>query len=141
MKDDNQIRSGMAIPGAGVPSSAPSYNYSHLLGSHLTLHGVGENISLDSFLPRKGKVTRQITLENWGTDWIVFQFDESFEYKGERLDYCLLRGRWFDHPIGSEFCPVFVLTDPRKSLGAKSQWSSKDFSFESWGEVTLEKIS
>jgi hypothetical protein len=131
----------MAIPGPGVPNSAPSYDYSSLLGQHLTLHPAGENIHLDSFLPRKGKGTRQVALEGWGTDWLVFKFDEPFEYKRDRLEYCLIRARWFGCPIGSEFCPVFVLIDPARALSTKSQWSSKDFVFESWGKVTLNKAS
>jgi hypothetical protein len=121
-----------------MPSSAPTYDYSHLIGKRVSLSGVGENEIFEKNLPRTATVVRQIALGDWGPDWLVIRLDESFEYEGISIRDCIVRGRWEGHPIGSEFCPVFVLVDRRDMLSAKHQWSSADFLHVTWGEIELE---
>lgn len=135
MATENTIRAGYALPGAGVTNSEPTYDYSRFIGKCITLDKSGENESFDRNLPRTGTVLRQIGLEDWGRDWLVLRFDEPFDYDGSAVHECLVRARWSGCPIGSEFSPVFVLTDPRNSLGTKQVWRSGDFNFVSWGEV------
>jgi hypothetical protein len=135
MATKNTIRAGYALPGAGVPNSEPIQDYSRLIGKRITLDKSGENESFDRHLPRTGTVVRQIGLEDWGRDWLVLRFDEPFDYDGGSVRECLVRARWSGCPIGSDFSPVFVLTDPRNALGAKQVWASGDFNFVSWGEV------
>jgi len=62
----------------------------------------------------------------------------TLEYKNKTYDYTLIRSRWVGTPIGSEFCPVFVLLDPELSLINMADWSSKNFDFASWGQVSVE---
>lgn len=132
------IRAGRALPGAGVASNAPSYDYADLLSKRVVLRGSGENVTFDALLPRAGVLVRQIALEDWGRDWLVLQFDNHFGYDGSRVDYCLVRARWLGVPIGSEFCPVFVLTDKERALNASEHWHSSEFQFVDWGSVELE---
>lgn len=134
---ENNIRVGRSIPGPGVPYEGPSFDYSELLGKGAELQPVGEHIRLDPLLPRRGILSRQIALEDWGTDWLVFHFDEPLEYDGTVHPYVLVRSRWVSVPIGSEFCPVFVLFDRGGSLATRDSWSSADFQFESWGKLEL----
>jgi len=140
MNQDNTIKVGRALPGAGVQSSVSDqkFDYSNLIGKKATLMGCGENISLDAQLPRKGTFQRQIKLSDWGEDWLVLEFDMTLEYKNKTYDYTLIRSRWVGTPIGSEFCPVFVLLDPELSLINMADWSSKNFDFASWGQVSVE---
>ena len=100
--------------------------------------GCGENMCLDAQLPRKGIFQRQIKLSDWGEDWLVLEFDIPLEYKNKTYDYSIIRSRWVGTPIGSEFCPVFVLLDPEQSLINMTEWSSKNFDFASWGQVSVE---
>jgi hypothetical protein len=138
---DDKVRSGYSLPSAGVPSSAPTYDYTSLMGNRAILKRSGENIQFDALMPRSGTITRQISLEDWGNDWLVLEFDEPFEYEGSRTSYCLVRARLLSHPIGSEFRPVFVLADPHHRLTQKEQWSSSDFDFVSRGEVDVERAN
>jgi hypothetical protein len=133
------IRVGRALPGAGVPSSAPRYDYADLLGKRAVIRGGGENITFDAQLPRAGVLVKQIALDDWGSDWLVLHFDDGFEYDGSHVGYCLVRARWLGVPIGSEFCPVFVLTDARRALSAGDHWQSSAFQFINWAFVELEK--
>lgn len=135
MATDNTIRAGYALPGAGVPCSEPTYDYSRLIGKRIVLDKSGENEAFDRHLPRAATAVRQIGLEDWGRDWLVLRLHEPFDYDGYSVGDCLVRARWSGCPIGSEFCPVFVLTDPQQSLGSKQAWVSADFAFVSWGEV------
>jgi hypothetical protein len=120
-----------------VPSKAPSYDYAALLGKIATLKPCGENVSFDAGLPRAGTLTRQIGLGDWGDDWLVMTFEEPLNYKGEPVPYCLIRARWNGCPVGSEFCPVFVLTDAHGAVTRKNQLASSDFQFVSWAEIEL----
>src|SRR5947207_3084704 len=43
-----------------------SHDYSHLIGSDLVV-GDADNQSFATYLPRAGKVVRQIALDDWGT--------------------------------------------------------------------------
>ena len=137
MSAENTIRAGNALPGPGMSSSAPGYDYAALLGKVATLKPCGENASLDASLPRNGILTRQLALDDWGDDWLVMSFHEPLDYEGARLPYCLIRARWNQCPVGSDFCPVFVLTDTHDAIAAKQHWVSADFQFVSWGEIEL----
>lgn len=137
MGAENTIRAGYALPGPGVTSSAPSHDYSALLGQVAILKPCGENMSFDVSLPRSGVLTRQIALDDWGTDWLVMIFHEPLPYDGAHLPYCLVRARWSGCPVGSEFCPVFVLTDTHGAIKQKDHWGSSDFQFVSWAEIEV----
>jgi hypothetical protein len=127
------IRLGHALPGPGMPSDTAMYDYGSIIGRRAQLKPAGENMSFDAELPRWGRLTRQVALSDWGTDWLVLELDQPASFGA----YCLIRARWNGHPIGSEFCPVFVLTDPKESLLRNESWSSQDFQFDSWAEVTI----
>jgi hypothetical protein len=137
MTAGNHIRAGYALPGPGVPSDAPAYDYSALLGRTGELRPSGENSRFDKFLPRHGRFIRQVALADWGSDWLVFELAEPFSYEETSVSYCIIRARWTGCPIGSEFCPVFVLTDNRHALSMQHHWSSKDFQFTAWAEVSV----
>jgi len=127
------------LPGPGAESSAPSYDYSELLGQRAVLDPGGENPVLDELLPQSGVLNRQLALQDWGSDWLVLDFEEPFEYAGVQIAYCLIRARWQGTPIGSGFCSAFVLMDRDGALAAQDQWRSADFQFVSWGFVRLEE--
>lgn len=128
---------GLALPGPGVSFPSPSHSYVEVIGRRAVLKPSGENIELDQHLPRRGSLSRQVALADWGDDWLVMVFDTAFEYGGCSVSYCLIRARWVGCPIGSDFCPVFVLTDNHDSLSSRASWTSKDFQFVSWGEVQV----
>ena len=127
------IRSGYALPGPGAPFSGPDHDYTTLLGRQAKLMPAGENIDLDAHLPRDGVFSQQLALSDWGTDWLVLTLNEPCPFGS----YFIVRARWLNHPIGSEFCPVFVLTDPQNSLKGKQQWASADFDFTSWATIEV----
>ena len=137
MKFNSRIRQGVALPGPGVPSEVPAYDYSALIGNQLTLNGGGENLNFERALPRTAIIVRQLALKDWGTDWLEIKFHESFQYKQTNMEACLIRARWIGHPIGDELCPVFVLTDDRKILKTKTNFESQDFQFVTWGQAEL----
>ena len=139
MATDNNIRAGNALPGAGMATSAPTYDYHDIIGKRLTLQPMGENVSFDAHLPRRGIAVKQRTLGDWGSDWIVLRFDQPFEYDDSVVRECLIRGKWWGCPIGSEFAPVFVLTDPKNHLDTKQSWTSADFEFVNWARVTVDE--
>jgi hypothetical protein len=120
-----------------VPSSAPSHDYTRILGCQAILKPSGENVDLDSLLPRCGTLGPQIALADWGSDWLVFTLGEPLQYDGAPVLRLLIRGRWVGCPIGSDFCPVFVLTDRNDALSIRDWWSSKEFQFVSWAEVEV----
>jgi hypothetical protein len=140
MNPENLIRHGYALPGPGMPFNAPGYDYAQVLGRRARLKPSGENVSFDASLPRHGVLSRQLGLTDWGSDWLVMTFDEPFNHNGIKVSYCLVRARWSGCPIGSEFCPVFVLTDPVGALMKNDSWTSADFQFISWGDVELDAI-
>jgi hypothetical protein len=137
MSAENTIRTGHALPGPGMPFSAPSYDYSTLLGQIAILKPCGENISFDAGLPRSGVLTQQLSLGDWGDDWLLMTFHEPLSYDRAHLPYCLVRARWNGCPVGSEFCPVFVLTDDQGAIEQKDHWVSSDFQFVSWAEIEI----
>jgi hypothetical protein len=65
------------------------------------------------------------------------KLDEALELGEEVLPCVLVRGRWLGCPVGSKYCPVFVLTDPRRNLDAKAAWRADDFDFIGWADVQL----
>ena len=81
---------------------------------------------------------RQLSIKDWGTDWVVIIFDQPFFYISQEISYCLVRARWYGCPIGSEFCPVFVLTDNTGCVSTQTEWVSSDFQFVNWGELKLD---
>ena len=127
------------MPGPGVPDEAAPYDYAPLIGRRIILGPSGEDSSLDSCLPRRATITREVAIRDWGGDWLVVELDEPFDYKRIRVEYCLIRARWPGHPVGSEFCPVFLVVDPDRALFKQSSWSSADFASFSWAEVQLEQ--
>ena len=131
------IRVGKALPGPGIPHVEAGYDYSAILGRMADLKPSGENRSFDASLPRRGTLIRQLALTDWGKDWLVMSFLEPFEYDSTSVNYCLIRARWIGCPIGSKFCPVFVLTDKERVLATERLWSSQVFQFVSWAEVEL----
>lgn len=137
MTEDDIILAGRALPGAGVPSDAPSFDYSDLLGQTAELQPARENRVLDALLPRQGTLTRQIALDDWGTDWLVLEINEPILYDNYSHEYLIIRARWAGVPIGSDFCPVFVLLDQDKILDQRTSYASSQFQFESWGKVVL----
>lgn len=140
MSAETDIHAGYALPGPDVASAAPSHDYAALLGRAATLKPAGENARLDAVLPQRGLLTRQIALANWGSDWLVVTFAEPFDYDGVQVCYCLIRARWVGHPVGADFCPVFVLIDKEDALSSKRHWSSKDFQFIAWADVEVDEI-
>jgi hypothetical protein len=137
MGTENNIIAGRALPGAGVSINAPMYDYTKIFGRPAELLPAGEHIRLDALLPRRGTLTKQLALDDWGTDWLVLHFDEPLEYDNASHSYVLIRARWIGVPIGEEFCPVFVLFDRDGVLAAQDRWESADFQFESWGQVRV----
>jgi hypothetical protein len=134
---ENNIQVGQSIPGPGISYEGPTFDYSNILGHSAELQPAGEHMRLDPLLPRRGILSSQIALEDWGPDWLVFHFDEPLEYDRAVHPYVLVRARWVNVPIGSVFCPVFILFDRGGSLVARDSWSSTDFQFESWGKLEL----
>ena len=128
---------GYTLPGPGVPIDAPLHDYSKILGASAVLKPAGENRIFDAALPRRGILTRQIALDDWGSDWLVLEFKEPLCYKGRSYSCVLIRAKWIGTPIGKEFCPVFVLLDGEAALTKMGSWSSAEFQFESWAEVEL----
>ena len=124
-----------------MPYVAPNYDYSPLIGRRITLDPSGEDMNLDRCLPRRATITRQIALRDWGPDWLVVEFDEPFDCERGRAEYGLIRARWFGHPIGSDFCPVFIMFDHGHALSKQANWSSADFTPFSWAEARLEQSS
>jgi hypothetical protein len=103
MSQGDTIKVGRAIPGPGIKTlvSEQIFDYSALLGSKATLLGCGENIILDAVLPVTGTLQRQIQLQNWGSDWLVLQFEQSICYENDdpvsvshTPRYCYVNGVW-----------------------------------------------
>jgi hypothetical protein len=103
-----------------------------------------QNESFAAYLPRTGRVVRQITLEDWGSDWLVLRLDEPFEYQLGSLDtgfratavtHFLVRSRWAGHAIGVQQTSVFLLVDGDHVLDAKQQFRSTDFIHVCWGMI------
>jgi hypothetical protein len=120
-----------------------SHDYSHLIGSDLEV-GDAENQSFATYLPRAGKVVRQIALDDWGTDWLVLQLHEPFEYQLGSLDtgfrvsaitHFVVRSRLLGHPIGAQRTSVFLLLDADHLLDTKQQFRSTDFIHISWAMI------
>ena len=124
-----------------MPPSAFNYDYTSLLGRRVTLLRGGESEGFDRYFPRKARVRRQLALDDWGSDWLVLDLEEPFDFETIRVEYCLVRARWYGNPIGSEPCAVFVLFDPKGVLDSKSQWSSADFYFVAWGMIQVDTLS
>lgn len=121
-----------------------SHDYGYLIGSDLRVGYADQNESFAAYLPRTGTVVRQITLEDWGCDWLVLQLHEAFEYQLGSLDtgfrativtHFLVRSRWAEHAIGAQQTSVFLLLDADHVLDTKQQFRSTDFIHACWGMV------
>ena len=121
-----------------------SHDYNHLIGANLTVGYADQNESFAAYLPRTGTVARQITLEDWGSDWLVLQLHESFEYqlgslqtgfRAARIIHFLVRSRWAGHAIGARQTSVFLLLDAHHVLETKQQFRSTDFIHICWGII------
>jgi len=122
----------------------PQHDYAHLIGSELCVGYSDQNESFASFMPLCGTVLRQITIQDWGTDWLVLLLNEPFDYqtfspqhgyRGHSVSHILIRARWASHPIGGEQASVFVLLDIGHVLDAKSSYIASDFFHACWGMV------
>jgi hypothetical protein len=121
-----------------------SHDYSHLIGCDLAVGYADQNESFAAYLPRTGRVARQITLEDWGSDWLVLQLDEPFGYQLGSLEtgfraatvtHFLVRSRWPGHAIGAQQTSVFLLLDADHVLDTKQQFRSTDFVQACWGMI------
>jgi hypothetical protein len=125
-------------------STAIPHDYSHLIGRELTVGYADQNESFAAYLPRTGTAVRQITVEDWGNDWLVLQLHEPFEYQLGSLDtgfraatitHFLVRSRWAGHAIGAQRTSVFLLLDADHALDTKEQFRSTDFIHICWGMI------
>jgi hypothetical protein len=125
-------------------TTAKSHDYSHLIDRELTVGYADQNESFAAYLPRTGTAVRQITVEDWGNDWLVLQLHEPFEYQLGSLDtgfraatitHFLVRSRWAEHAIGAQQTSVFLLLDADHALDTKEQFRSTDFIHICWGMI------
>jgi hypothetical protein len=121
-----------------------SPDYSHLIGTDLTVGYADQHESFAAYLPRTGMVVRQITLEDWGSDWLVLQLHEPFEYqlggldtgfRSARITHFLVRSRWAGYVIGAQQTSVFLLLDADHVLETRQQFRSTDFTHICWGII------
>ena len=121
-----------------------SHDYSHLIGTDLTVGYSDQNESFAPYLPRTGTVVRQIALEDWGSDWLVLQLHDPLDYqlgsldtgfRGVRITEFIVRSRLIGQPIGSPWTSVFVLLDPDHALDTKQQFRSTDFIHITWAMI------
>ena len=121
-----------------------SHDYSYLIGSNLAVGYADQNEGFAAYLPRTGIVVRQITLKDWGSDWLVLQLRDPFDYQfgslaaGFRVitvTHFLVRSRWAGHAIGARQTSVFLLLDGNHVLDTKQQFRSTDFIHICWGII------
>ncbi len=121
-----------------------SHDYSHLIGTDLTVGYSDQNESFAPYLPRTGTVVRQIALGDWGSDWLVLQLHEPFDYQLGSLDTGFrgvvvtdfaVRSRLVGYPIGRHRTSVFLLIDSDQMLSKKREFTSKDFIHICWGMI------
>jgi hypothetical protein len=121
-----------------------SHDYSHLIGTELTIGYADQNEGFASYLPRTGTVVRQITLDDWGTDWVVLQLHEPFDYqlgsletgfRAAHITHFVVRSRRHGHPIGPQQTSVFLLVDANCALEKKQHYCKADFIHICWGII------
>jgi hypothetical protein len=121
-----------------------SHDYSHLINADLTVGYADQNERFAAYLPRTGTAIRQITLEDWGSDWLALQLHEPFEYqlgslntgfRVARITHFLVRSRWAGHAIGRQQTSVFLLLDVDHVLETKERFRSTDFIHICWGMI------
>jgi hypothetical protein len=119
------------------------YNYSDLIGADFRLTD-SDNTTFAAYLPRSGTAVRQIALEDWGSDWLVLQLHDPFDYqlgslntgfRGIRITQLIVRSRCVGRPIGPQPTSVFVLLDPDHLLDAKQRFRSADFIHITWAMI------
>jgi hypothetical protein len=125
-------------------TATQSHDYTHLIGSQLTVGYGDHNDAFAVYLPRTGTVVRQIALEDWGSDWLILQLVDPFDYQlgslhtGFRavvITHFLIRSRWDGCPIGARQTSVFLLLDPDRLLETKHTFRSTDFLHICWGTI------
>ena len=103
-----------------------------------------QNDAFAAHLPRSGTVARQIALEDSGSDWLVLQLADPFEYqlgspdtgfRAVTLTHFVVRSRWAGCPIGEPQTSVFLLIDPDRVLDTKNSFRSTDFVHIAWGMI------
>jgi hypothetical protein len=124
-------------------TAVQSHDYSHLIGNQLVVGYGDHNDAFAAHLPRSGTVARQIALEDSGSDWLVLQLADPFEYPGSpdtgfralAVTHFIVRSRWAGCPIGGPQTSVFVLIDPDRVLDTKERFRSTDFIHIAWGMI------
>lgn len=117
-----------------------------MIGQEITVEYFDQNESFKHLLPRSGRVTREVSLGDWGAGWYLLELDEAFDYqhkvaephgfKEMRISHLLIKSRWRGFEInGDEPTSVFVLLVPDPSVLDKSNLSGKDFIHVCWGMV------
>jgi len=121
-----------------------SHDYGHLIGTNLTVGYADQNESFAAYLPRAGTAVRQITVEDWGNDWLVLRLHEPFQYQFGSLDTgfraatitnFLVRSRLAGHALGAQQTSVFLLLDADHALDSKEHFRSADFIHVCWGMI------
>ena len=126
------------------------YDYAHLIGSELCVGYCDQNESFASFMPLSGTAIRQVTIQDWGTDWLVLLLNGPFDYqtfspqhgyRGPSVSHILIRSRWAGYPIGGEQTSVFVLLDIEHVLDTKTTYVATDFLHICWGMVPPDELN
>jgi hypothetical protein len=117
-----------------------------MIGQEITVEYFDQNESFKSFLPRSGRLVREVSLEDWGVGWYLLELDEPFDYQHKvaepyvfrelHITHLLIKSRWEGFDLGgSEPTSVFVLLIPEVTVLERSNISSKDFIHVCWGMV------
>ena len=124
--------------GLGARNASGTYDYTHVLGRLAKLLPGGESTSFDALLPVHGTLSRQVALEDWGSDWLVLSLEQSLCVGGNEYHHVLVRSRWAGVPIGVMPCSVFVLLDPRGAALKGVLLRSSDFEQAPWSQIEVQ---
>ena len=81
-----------------------------------------------------GRVARQLSLRDWGDNWLLLTLTAPFEYGGQSHRQILIKSRWRDHHVGgTSETSVFILLCPDPTVLSKPVPESADFDFVAWG--------
>jgi hypothetical protein len=81
-----------------------------------------------------GRVARQLSLRDWGDDWLVLTLTSPFDYEGHSYQQIVVKSRWKDHHLGgASETSVFILLCSDPNVLCKSVPESADFNFVAWG--------
>ena len=103
-----------------------------------------QNESLAQFLPRTGRVMRDLDDTAGNTGWCLLELDQRFEYqikicepyqfRGTTITHFLIRSRWQGHAIGDpEAVSVFVLLVENGSVPTQGPIDVKRYFHAAWG--------